>query len=799
MALINKVKGVLSDVKTYWNTPAMGNYMPIKEIAALSGGGIGIKLITQCVVGVMLSATNVFVGNTVGVEPMNMYYIYIVSVIIGFPLTMLRAYIVDNSRNRKGKYRPYLISTGIPTVLLAIGYFWMPYERMESQALKCAVVLLFNIGFQFFYNFLYDAYYNYVVVLSPNSQERANVSSIKAVTDSFGPTITGVLIPLLASNFVGTTNLNDIRIYRYVWPPILIVCLALSFVVYAYTNEKIVQAKTHVVQIKFVDALREVAKNKYFWVISLAGWLGFLESACLNILNWLYSYQHACTPGQYALITTVYGNASLWGMLFAPLAIKKIGKRNTLILTNALNAVFIAAIYPVVKYADMSIMIWLVLACLWMNALVGSFGHILTPAINGDIRDYQQYVSGERIDGMFAAVGLIGSVITMITSSVVPAIYDKVGINQTKLQELLPIIEAQEGELVDPTNVYNVLFHKETFIGIFGVLVAASVIGAIMNVIPYFFYDLTEIKQQGIIKVLKIRALFEDYGNGVLADRDLVETIEIIKSAREFEGAVPKDLKEFKLSVKGAATKDAKKEAKKAYKEAKKFNVDLEIANIVLEEMNRFNTSYGMIQLEQARKTSTLGFESIYNYNRGDLADAKALPSGTSEEKEFRKNAVVVAKEFVDAQKVAKKHFDNNIVVFDSSIFQQLFSAEDEIIANLDAAYTRLDKAKDEKNSVAASTAKAEIAELKKKKKELEAQLKNAITENSLYERAARPVIKAKKLVEQSENYTKLDEIEALYEDAKARYEKSIEDARAEAERLAAEKKAYEAELKAKK
>ncbi len=178
----------------------------------------------------------------------------------------------------------------------------------------------------------------------------------------------------------------------------------MSIIVYANTYERIVQAKTHVVQIKFMDALREVTKNKYFWITSLAGWLGFLEGACFNILNWLYSCQHACTVGQYALITTVYGNASLWGMLLAPLSIKKLGKGKTLVLINSLNIIFIGAIYPVVKYADISIMIWLVLICLWMNALVGAFGHILTPSINGDIRDYQQYVSGERIDGMFAAV-----------------------------------------------------------------------------------------------------------------------------------------------------------------------------------------------------------------------------------------------------------------------------------------------------------------------------------------------------------------------------------------------------------
>ena len=799
MKLGNKVKDGFSYVKTYWKTPPLGNYMPIKEIAALAGGGMGIRFITQCVSSVLLSATNVFVGNTIGIEPMNLYYIYLIAVVISFPLTMLRAYIVDNTRNKKGKYRPYLISMGIPTVLLSIGYFWLPYEKMESQITKCVVVLLFNIGFQFFYNFLYEAYYNYVVVLSPNTQERANVSSIKAVVESFGPSVTGIIIPLFAKNFIGTGNLNDIRIYRYIWVPILILGLFLSIIVYANTHERIIQAKTHVVQIKFMDALREVAKNKYFWITSLAGWLGFLEGACFNILNWLYSYQHACTAGQYALITTVYGNASLWGMLLAPLSIKKIGKGKTLLLINTLNIVFIGAIYPIVKYADMSIMIWLVLICLWMNALVGAFGHILSPSINGDIRDYQQYVSGERIDGMFAAVGLIGSVVTMATSSVLPAIYEKVGFNEEKLQELLPLIIAQEGPLDDPTNVYNVLYHKETFIAIFGVLIAASVVGAAMNVIPYFFYDLTEVKQQGIIKVLKIRALFEDYGNGILKDSDLVETIDIIKQAKALECAQPKDIKAYKLAIKQAKDKASKKVAKKEYNDAKQYNVDIEISKMVLEEMARFDTTFGKIQLDQARKTASLGYDAIYNFDSSELANAKALPTGTPEEKEFRKNAVSVAKDFVDAQKVAKKKFNNNIIEFDSSIFDKLFNREDDISAKIEEAYARLYKANDEKDKDAVAHIKAEIKELKKERSIIEKEIKNATTENSLYARAARPVIKAQKLLIQAENYAKLGEIESLYEDAKARHEKAIEDARIEAERVEAEKKAHVAKIRAEK
>ena len=286
----------------------------------------------------------------------------------------------------------------------------------------------------------------------------------------------------------------------------------------------------------------------------------------------------------------------------------------------------------------------------------------------------------------------------MATSSVLPAIYEKVGFNEAKLQELLPVIVAQEGELADPTNVYNVLYHKETFIAIFGVLIAASVIGAAMNVIPYFFYDLSEVKQQGIIKVLKIRALFEDYGNGILKDRDLVETVEIIKAAKALENAQPKDLAAYKLAVKQAKDYNAKKLAKKDYLAAKQFNVDVEISKLVLEEMGRFNTPFGRIQLEQARATASLGYGAIYNYDSSEYAKAKALPTNTPEEKDFRKNAVSVAKDFIDAQKIAKKKFNNNIVEFDSGVFDKLFNSEDEISAKIEEAYNNLYKANDKKD-----------------------------------------------------------------------------------------------------
>ena len=779
MSLIDKGKEAIGKVRTYWRTPPLGNYMNYKEIVSLATGGFGVKAIVTFVQAAIISANNAFVGNTIGIKPMQMYAIYVASILVGFPLTMLRAKIIDNSRGRQGKYRPYIISMGLPTVLLSIGYVWAPYEYMGDIG-KIATVVIFNIGFQYFYNFLLDAYDNYVSVLSSNTQERSNVLAIRAVSDSLAPTIINAVVPLIGKAITGTNNLYDIRIYRYVWPPILIIGFLISFILYKNTKEKIIQARTHVVRIKFVDAFRAVMKNKYFWIISLAGWMGFLEGMANSILGWLYTYQEACTPAQYVILTTVYGNASFWGMLLAPICIHKFGKRNTLIFTNALNVVFIGLLYPVVKHADPSIMIWLAMMCLWMNALVGSFSHILTPSLNGDIRDYQQYVTGERIDGMFAAVGLIGSVVTMATTSIQSAIYEYVGFNEAKLEELMPEILASGVEPPQLDNVYNVLYHRPTFISIFGVLIMTAVIGAAMNVIPYFFYDLTELKQKGMVKVLQVRALFEDYGRNVLSDKDLVKAIDLVREAKEYVNS--EELPTDKSAIKAARDKAEKKAARKARKAALEHNENIKVSQFVVDELNRFNTAQGKAQLENAKAVVAAGFDHIFTVSKADLAAAKVLPTTTEEEKAYRKAEIQRVKDCLYAQKVARKHFANGIEEFDTTEFDRLFAQEDAINEKIDAAYKAFYKARDEKNKSAAEETAAVIKQYKEQAKEIDKAIKKATDDNSLYNRAAKPYLDAKKLVTMAENYTHYEDIAAMYDEAKARCE--------EAERLAAEEEA---------
>ncbi len=102
------------------------------------------------------------------------------------------------------------------------------------------------------------------------------------------------------------------------------------------------------------------------------------------------------------------------------------------------------------------------------------------------------------------------------------------------------------------------------------VLVIVAAVGATLNVIPFFFYDLSERKQKSYVRVLKVRAVFEDYGNNAMKDKDIVRMIDLVNNAKEMAVATPKKLD--KSSYKGISDKNARKEAKKAYRADVDFN-----------------------------------------------------------------------------------------------------------------------------------------------------------------------------------------------------------------------------------
>ena len=222
--MIKRIKEIILSFilsfKNYWKKPPEGRYMSYKEIASLATGGIGVRIITYCFAQLIISTGNSLLGNTIGIDPMPLQIIYMISLITAVPLTALRAKMIDNTKSMKGKYRPYILTMGLPTSVLGSLFLWMPYENM-SLFWKCAVVLGFNVAFQFFFSFFQDSYDSLINVLSPNSIERSDVLSIRYIVENLSPSIVGIIFPLLAKMITGEDTLYDIKIYRYLYPSML--------------------------------------------------------------------------------------------------------------------------------------------------------------------------------------------------------------------------------------------------------------------------------------------------------------------------------------------------------------------------------------------------------------------------------------------------------------------------------------------------------------------------------------------------------------------------------------------------
>lgn len=816
--LKQKVSTLISNLRYYWNDPPKGRYMTFKEIAAYAGGGIGAYFIVTLGTACVITTSNTLVSSTLGIDATDIYILYVIATLANIPLTGIRANIIDNTRNKGGKYRPYIVRMAIPTAIISVLMVWFPYDifsvifgtgeflatgKSSDYVAKCALILIFNFLLDFFYWFFYDAYENLIHVLSPNSQERADVASVKSVVYSFAPTLVNLVTPIIAGQ-IFHTNATDIRVYKLLYPIIAVVGILLCIVVYNNTSEKIVQARTHVIQIKFIDALKAVAKNKYFWIISMATWIGFLESAYSNILYWLYNYGGKCSGVEFGIIQTVYGNASLWGMILAPFCIRKWGKKSVLVVTNIFNIIFILLMYPFIDS------IWLILGCLYMNAFMGSFMHILNPSIQADIRDYQQYRTGERIDGMFAAVTTIGNLITLFTSGVLPFIYERGGItlenakavtsDPTILSRMLGdgktvgTILAEQAAAGQPINSYSALYDPSILSHLLHVLIIVSAIGAFMNVVPYFWYDFNERKQKSVIRVLQVRAMFEDYGNNALDDHQIVEAIDLVNNARKMAVATPKEVsKDMYKSIKD---KEERKAAKKEYMAALEYNEDIQISKFVCQELDKFNTPFYKYQVQAYSAVYEKGLEGIKNDSmeqiREELKRAKKMPCRTEEEKSIRKFDIEIAKKKISAKKSFNKYYGTAkpFVEPEMADVTALFDREDELNETIMEMYKEKNIARKEKDSEKVRDYTAKIKELTEERKKVRAASKSLMDEFAHFNRSAKPYIDARKMLVQEENYKHLDEIFALYDEAKERAEEEDRIKAAEIEKRRAEEQA---------
>lgn len=632
--------GVVKEVTSHWSKPGKGKFVSYKEVLNLGLGGMGQQFVMIMTAYLGLSAGNTLLGSTLGLRPMHLQYMAMVQTVLGVFFCILRGKIVDNTRTRYGRFRPYIALMGFPIVLLTAIFIFLPFETM-SYTSKLIATFAFAITVSMVSPLFTDTYSELQTVITPNSEERTNVLAINSLIYSFAPTVAYFIIPLLSQLTGGYT---DIRTYRYIIVPMAVLGVSLNLFTAFGCKERVVTSQNYVQKVGVLEGVKEIYKNKHWWLRTVAGWIGFLEGACGVIFGWIYIYgtQDMTT---YALLNTVLGSASGIAMVITPALMKRLGNRTLLLVHNSLNVLFVTMMTFTFRIP------LLFFIFLYLNSLVNALSIVYNQAMHSEVKDYQQYISGKRMDFMFGVADLIGTPVTMVTGMVIPYVYECMGL----------------------TTNYDILYDPSVRNTMFYILCVLSIIGAILNLIPFSFYSLSREKHRNIIKVLRYRALFDDYENDCLNAEEIVLAIDGIREGYEILNAPMPDLKLMKAKVKEAkalpaATLETKaarnkaiRAARKGVQAGKKLIEQKGAVSILIDELTKFQKLENIRRVQRAKDLVAIGLTHLSGINPSVLDEAKALPSATKEEKALKNDEVKRAKAMLKMAKKIRKNYPDGI------------------------------------------------------------------------------------------------------------------------------------------
>ena len=244
------------------------------------------------------------------------------------------------------------------------------------------------------------------------------------------------------------------------------------------TQEKIIVPKDYVAKVKFIDGIKEMKNNKYFWLITFYNVLGCMKYGIGSILAW-YCIYAIKSDSALGIMNAVIGTASVPGMLLARLLANKIGKKNCLLAFNIIRSIFCVLMF----FTSDSPVIFL--ASLYLATLAVGGDSVITGSITADVFDYQQWKTGKRLEGFITQFsGMLVTAASMITALINPWFYERLGLG----------------------NDYSVLYEESIRTPIFNVLIITSLISCLLCIVPMLFYNMNEKKMSEIIAELKERA-----------------------------------------------------------------------------------------------------------------------------------------------------------------------------------------------------------------------------------------------------------------------------------------------------
>ena len=522
--------------KLFGSTPGDGEMQP-KEGFSYSLCGFGQNLICT----IIGSYLTVFMTDAIGFKALHVALLMLFARVYDALNAPIMGSIVDRTRTKWGKCRPYMKWMAIPIAIMTILCFlpWYPSNPGGFAAVSVMYVL-----WRMVYTVADVPYWGLSTAMSNDTYRRGNLLTIARLFCTAGAGIVTVITPIITDNMTkGMDPAQTADTLKWIYFVIAIVCsviaIPLFFLGFKNTTERNVSIENPP---SLGHNLKLLFKNKPLMLIVLSG-IGGAARMLFTYTGGLYFAKYVMDKESwYSLFTMAIVPGGLIASLLVPWCTKKFGKKNTYIWSHVIGgvAMLIACIVGMAvdkgNYTSTATTVVLLIA-LVIAGIPSGFGNIITYAMIGDTVEYLELKTGERAEGIcFAMQTLINKIGMAVGAFVGVLAYDMAG--------------------VEANNVDSVTAAGKDTMWI--MLVGIAALSFFLTVIPLFFYKFNEKEQQAAKAEIEARKR----ANGQLQDEntevmDDSGASQIVFPNEDSMAVAPEQTKETALEEVGEAANEA--------------------------------------------------------------------------------------------------------------------------------------------------------------------------------------------------------------------------------------------------
>lgn len=385
--------------------------------------------------GYLLGPAGALLLNAVLATYLNIYYTDVLKLsgvfLVIFPLiskivdaitNIIMGYIIDRTKTKQGKARPWLLLSGILIPITGIMLFAIP---QMSQTMKLIwIVLSYNLFYSFAFT-IYNMSHNLMCPLSTrNTLQRGQLSVFNQITTiMMSGIIVALIFPMIIMPILGVDQAKWILVMSI----LSVLVLPLTLFEYYFTKERVTEEQSGVEEkkIPFLKQIKIILTDKYMLVMYIYFFIYTFASSMKNIgLVYYCNYVLGTyNDGVTQTLVSVLGGIPMGIGIFAvwPLA-KRFGKRNV-----TLVGFIIYAIGSAICYMFPTNLI-IVLIGQFIKNIGGLPCAYVFMALFADGLDHIEWKSGLRCDGVSMSIyNIIAVTIVGIATAVFNALLSATG------------------------------------------------------------------------------------------------------------------------------------------------------------------------------------------------------------------------------------------------------------------------------------------------------------------------------------------------------------------------------------